>query len=86
MRLSGLIVFIYIFTHLIDYTFTPHTIENSSYDGHYLGLYGHVYNSFLNPIRVVWYITAMFAIALHLIHVYRVLFKRLDFIIKYIHH
>lgn len=68
MRFSGLIVFLYIIFHLIDYTFTPHTELNSTVDGHYLGLYGHVYNSFLNPIRSLWYIIAMISISMHLIH------------------
>lgn len=68
MRLSGVIIFLYIILHLIDYTFTPHTDLNSTIDGHYLGLYGHVYNSFLNPIRAIWYILAMISISMHLIH------------------
>ncbi|MAH81562.1 MAG: hypothetical protein CMP39_07835 [Rickettsiales bacterium] len=68
MKLSGVIIFLYIILHLVDYTFTPHTELNSTIDGHYLGLYGHVYNSFLNPVRTVWYILAMVSIAMHLVH------------------
>ncbi len=68
MRYSGLLIFVYIFVHLFDFTFTPHTAENSVIDGVYYGLYGHVYNDFINPIRSVFYIVTMFAIGFHLIH------------------
>ena len=43
MRFSGLIIFLYIGLHLYDFTFTPHTMDNSVVRGEYLGLYGHVY-------------------------------------------
>ena len=36
--------------------------------GEFLGLYGHVYNSFLNPLRSFWYVLAMFSVGFHLIH------------------
>ena len=68
MRLSGVVVFVYIFVHLIDFTFTPHIDENSTINGIYYGLYGHVYNYFLNPIRAAFYIVAMISIGFHLIH------------------
>ena len=68
MRISGVIVFAYVGVHLVDYTFTPHTEALSTVRGEYLGLYGHVYNSFLNPLRALFYIIAMFSIGFHLIH------------------
>ncbi len=68
MRYSGVIIFVYIFWHLYDYTFTPPSMDNAVIDGVYYGLYGHLYNSFLNPIRSVFYIVTMFAIGAHLIH------------------
>lgn len=68
MRVSGVIVFAYIVIHLLDFTFTPHTIDNSMIDGEFYGLYGHLYNYFLNPIRSVFYILAMVSIGMHLIH------------------
>ena len=68
MRFSGLVLFLYIIFHLIDYTFTPHTDLNSTVRGEYMGLYGHVYNSFLNPLRSIWYIFSMCAVGMHLIH------------------
>lgn len=68
MRVSGVIVFLYIGFHLYDYTFTPHSEAISTVRGEFLGLYGHVYNSFLNPLRSLFYIFTMFAIGFHLIH------------------
>ena len=68
MRYSGLLIFIYIIVHLLDFTFIPHTVDNSVIDGVYYGLYGHVYNYFLNPIRSIFYIVTMFAIGFHLVH------------------
>ena len=68
MRLTGILIFVYIFWHLYDYTFTPHSIDNSVINGEYYGLYGHVYNSFLNPVRAVFYVLAMLSIGFHLIH------------------
>ncbi len=68
MRISGVLIFAYIFIHLWDFTFTPHTQENSVIDGVYYGLYGHVYNYFLNPLRSIFYIATMFAIGFHLVH------------------
>ena len=43
-------------------------MDNSVIDGQYLGLYGHVYNYFLNPLRSVFYVVSMFAIGFHLVH------------------
>ena len=68
MRYSGVLVFVYIFVHLLDFTFTPHDMTNSVINGTYYGLYGHVYNYFLNPLRSVFYVVTMFAIGFHLIH------------------
>ncbi len=68
MRLSGIIIFVYIGLHLYDFTFTPHTPDISTINGVHYGLYGHLYNYFLNPLRSVFYILAMFSIGFHLIH------------------
>ena len=53
---------------MIDYTFTASTPSNAIVNGQFLGLYGLVYNSFLNPFRVVFYILAMLSIGFHLNH------------------
>ncbi len=68
MRVSGLLIFLYIGIHLYDFTFTPHTPEISSINGVYYGLYGHLYNYFLNPIRSIFYVLVMFSIGFHLVH------------------
>ena len=68
MRFSGLLIFVYIAVHLIDYTFTASTPTNAIVNGQFLGLYGLVYNSFLNPLRVVFYVLAMLSIGFHLNH------------------
>lgn len=68
MRVSGLLIFIYIGVHLYDFTFTPHTPDISTINGVYYGLYGHLYNYFLNPIRSLFYILVMFSIGFHLVH------------------
>jgi succinate dehydrogenase / fumarate reductase, cytochrome b subunit len=68
MRVSGVVIFTYIGIHLYDFTFTAHTPDISTINGVYYGLYGHLYNYFLNPFRSVFYILAMFSIGFHLIH------------------
>ena len=68
MRFSGLLIFVYIGVHLYDFTFTPHTEDISSINGVYYGLYGHLYNYFLNPLRSLFYILVMFSIGFHLVH------------------
>ena len=68
MRYSAIIIFVYIGWHLYDYTFTASSPVNATVNGEYLGLYGLVYNSFLNPIRSIFYIVAMIAIGMHLTH------------------
>lgn len=75
MRLSGLIIFIYIFKHLFDYTFTEPSMQNAIINGEYLGLYGMLYNSFLNPIHSIFYIVAMLAIGFHLTHAIQSVFQ-----------
>lgn len=68
MPLSGAIVFAYIVKHLLDFTFTHPAASNALVNGVDLGLYGLVYNSFLDPITSIWYVIAMLAIGFHLNH------------------
>jgi succinate dehydrogenase / fumarate reductase, cytochrome b subunit len=75
MRFSGLVIFVYIFWHLYDYTFTVASPQNAILNGEYQGLYGLLYNSFLNPVRSVFYIVSMFAIGLHLTHAIQSVFQ-----------
>ena len=79
MRVTGMIILVYIGWHLYDYTLTPHTMDNSVVDGVYLGLYGHLYNSFLNPARVIGYVIAMIALGLHLSHSIQSVFQTFGF-------
>lgn len=68
MRYSGLLIFIYLPLHLLDFTFTDHSVDNSVINGVYYGLYGHLYNYFLSPIRSLFYIATMISIGFHLSH------------------
>lgn len=70
MPLSGVIVFLFVIWHLIDFTFADKNGAQS-----YLGnapinyeLYGVVYNAFKNPLHSALYIIAMWAIGMHLSH------------------
>tara|TARA_Y100001970_G_C14116769_1_gene794017 strand:- start:196 stop:867 length:672 start_codon:yes stop_codon:yes gene_type:complete len=68
MRLTGVLLLVYIVWHLVDYTFTPAHTLNATVNGEYLGLYGLVYNSFLNPVRSAFYLVSMLAVGFHLSH------------------
>ena len=68
MPMSGFIVFAFVVVHLLDFTFADHHSSDSIVAGVNLGLYGLVYNSFLNPLHSLFYIVAMFCIGLHLNH------------------
>lgn len=69
MPLTGIIIFIFIIYHLIDFTFADkHSSMSILADGKDYGLYGLVYNSFSNPIHSMFYVIAMFCIGLHLSH------------------
>jgi succinate dehydrogenase / fumarate reductase cytochrome b subunit len=60
MPFSGGILFAYIVIHLLDFTFTV--------NGEFLGLYGLVYNEFMNPFDSLFYIVAMMSVGFHLTH------------------
>lgn len=72
MILSGLLLFSFLFLHLSDFTFSdkhgPASIVAGANAGESLGLYGIVWNAFLNPLRVAVYIIAMGCLGLHLSH------------------
>ena len=68
MPYTGSILLIYLGVHLLDFTFTKPSDLNGIVRGDFLGLYGLVYNSFLNPLRVLFYIAAMFSLGFHLTH------------------
>lgn len=68
MPYTGTLVLAYLIFHLFDYTLADHHSVKSIVDGVNLGLYGLVYNSFKNPIRVAFYVLGMLGIGFHLIH------------------
>jgi len=68
MPFSGGILFAYIVIHLLDFTFTDVTVVNAMVNGEFLGLYGLVYNEFMNPFDSLFYIVAMMSVGFHLTH------------------
>jgi succinate dehydrogenase / fumarate reductase cytochrome b subunit len=68
MPFSGGILFAYIVIHLLDFTFTDVTAVNAMVNGEFLGLYGLVYNEFMNPFDSLFYIVAMMSVGFHLTH------------------
>jgi succinate dehydrogenase / fumarate reductase cytochrome b subunit len=69
MPLTGTIIILFIIWHLKDFTFSDqHGARSILADGKSYGLYGVVYNSFLDPIHCVLYILAMAALGFHLTH------------------
>ena len=66
---TGSIIFIFVATHLLDFTFTEHHGPQSVLkDGINYGLYGLVYNSFSNPLHSLWYVVAICCLGFHLSH------------------
>ncbi len=78
MPVSGLILLAYIITHLLDYTFVV-SLDNTFLYGQDFGLYGLVVNSFMNPVRVVWYLIAMLSVGFHLTHAVQSIFQTFGF-------
>jgi succinate dehydrogenase / fumarate reductase cytochrome b subunit len=68
MPVSGIILLVYIVVHLLDFTFTSPSEFNAIVNGEFLGLYGLVYNEFMNPFESLFYIVAMVSIGFHLTH------------------
>ena len=65
---TGLFLLIFVVWHLFDFTWSNHEGPRSILAHMHLGLYGVVYNSFLNPIHSVLYIIAMACLGFHLAH------------------
>ena len=65
---TGLFLLIFVVWHLFDFTWSDHEGQRSILAHMHLGLYGVVYNSFLNPIHSVLYIIAMACLGFHLAH------------------
>jgi succinate dehydrogenase / fumarate reductase cytochrome b subunit len=65
---TGLFLMAFVIWHLFDFTFSNHEGPRSILLHKSLGLYGVVYNSFLNPIHSLLYIIAMGCLGFHLAH------------------
>ncbi len=65
---TGLFLFGFVVWHLFDFTFADHEGVRSVLTAKSLGLYGVVYNSFLDPIHSFLYIVAMGCLGFHLTH------------------
>ncbi len=81
MIYTGLLVFFFFFIHLYDFTFVDpegeYSVVATSNGEENLGLYGLVWNSFLNPLRALFYVLAVIATGLHLSHGIQSLFQSL---------
>jgi succinate dehydrogenase / fumarate reductase cytochrome b subunit len=67
MPISGLMIFIFIIKHLLDFTFTH---KNEVYVGDHIGhdVYEMVFYRFQDPVHVAFYLLFMVAVGLHLSH------------------
>ncbi len=69
MPLTGTVIILFVIWHLKDFTFSDHHGARSILsDGQSYGLYGVVYNSFLDPLHCLLYVLAMVAVGFHLTH------------------
>lgn len=69
MPWTGGIILAFVIWHLLDFTFTdPDGPRGVMPNEVHRGLYGVVFNSFLNPLNSLFYIVAMVAVGLHLSH------------------
>lgn len=72
MIYTGLLLFFFLFLHLWDFTFADKAGEASvvwrGNDSESLGLFGVVWNSFLEPWRIVVYLLAVSCVGFHLSH------------------
>lgn len=65
---TGLFLLAFVVWHLFDFTWSDHHGPRSMMGVDSLGLYGVVYNSFLNPVHSALYIIAMGCLGFHLAH------------------
>ncbi len=72
MVYSGLLIAVYLLLHLSDFAFGDHygeaTIVAGAETEESLGLYGLIWNSFIQPWRVVVYVFAVGVVGLHVSH------------------
>lgn len=80
MPYTGTFIFLFVIWHLLDFTFIDkHGARSILADGQSYGLYGVVYNSFLNPVHSGFYILAMMCVGFHLAHGVQSFFQTFGF-------
>lgn len=75
MPISGVVLLLYIISHLLDFSLNDHHSAMAFINGVDYGLYGLVYNSFQSPVKVIWYMIGMLAVGAHLHHAVQSVFQ-----------
>jgi succinate dehydrogenase / fumarate reductase, cytochrome b subunit len=65
---TGIFILAFVVWHIMDFTLIDHHGARSFIGQKSFGLYGVVFNSFLNPVHSALYILAMISIGFHLAH------------------
>jgi succinate dehydrogenase / fumarate reductase cytochrome b subunit len=68
MPYTGAILLVFLIIHIMDFTLVGPDTDGSIVNGQHLGIYGLVWNSFLDPFKSAFYIVAMFSVGFHLAH------------------
>ena len=80
MPCTGTLILAFVIWHLLDFTLVNHDGPRSILpDGKPAGLYGVVYNSFMDPLHSFFYIAAMMAVGFHLAHGIQSFFQTFGF-------
>jgi len=83
MKYTGILIFLFLFIRLFDFTFADKTGDKSIVtglnDGESLHLFGLVWTAFNNPLRALFYVVVMAAVGLHMAHGVESLFQTLGF-------
>jgi succinate dehydrogenase / fumarate reductase cytochrome b subunit len=79
MILTGALLFFFLFLHLYDFTIGEKTGPRTVLNGQELAVYGLVWNSFHNPLRVIVYLAAVWCVGMHLSHGIQSLFQSIGF-------
>jgi succinate dehydrogenase / fumarate reductase cytochrome b subunit len=79
MPYTGMILILYVVSHLFHFTFPDASGPNAFVNGQNLGLYGLIVNQFGNTYSVVWYLVSMVAVGFHLVHALQSVFQTFGF-------
>ncbi len=75
MPYTGVVLLVFLFVHLHDFTFASHLPPASLWNGVDLGLYGVVRNTLANPIRLIGYGFVIIILGIHLSHAIQSVFQ-----------